>query len=145
MTVSLVAETTTGTMLTKDLNYNSSEYKYPQDLGKKAALQMLDEIFYGGCVDSAHQPWVFFMMAISENKNISSVKIGRLTEQSVSMLRLLKQFFSVEFKITECPDEFFDEEEEEESGADEDEAKFATTFVFTCLGIGMTNLARKTE
>ena len=51
---------------------------------------MLDEIFYGGCVDTAHQPYALLMMAISSNKNVSAIKIGRLTEQSVDMLRLLK-------------------------------------------------------
>lgn len=36
--ISLVAETSTGMILTKDLNYNSHDFKLPEDLGKRAAL-----------------------------------------------------------------------------------------------------------
>ncbi len=49
-----MAETTTGLILTKDYNYNSQDFKLPEDLGKRVALALLDEIFAGGAVDSAN-------------------------------------------------------------------------------------------
>ena len=52
--VSLVAETSTGMIFTKDYNYNTAEFKLPEDLGKRAALSLLDEIFSGGIIDSAN-------------------------------------------------------------------------------------------
>jgi RNA 3'-terminal phosphate cyclase-like protein len=52
--VSLVAETSTGMIFTKDYNFNTSEFKLPEDLGKRVALALLDEIFSGGIIDSAN-------------------------------------------------------------------------------------------
>ncbi len=51
----MVAETTTGVIITKDFNFgNSKEFILPEDLGKRCALSMLDELFSGGCVDSTN-------------------------------------------------------------------------------------------
>ena len=47
-----MAETTTGMMYTKSFNFSSDEFKMPEDLGKRAGLALLDEIFNGGVVDS---------------------------------------------------------------------------------------------
>lgn len=52
--ISLVAETTTGVLYTKDFNFNQKDYKLPEDLGKRAGFAMLDEIFSGGVVDSTN-------------------------------------------------------------------------------------------
>jgi len=52
--LSLIAETTTGMLLTKDYNFNSIDFKLPEDLGKRVALALLDEIFSGSSVDSAN-------------------------------------------------------------------------------------------
>lgn len=69
--ISLVAETTTGMIFTKDYNFNNFEYKLPEDLGKRAALSLLDEIFSGGVIDSTNQPLLLMMMAMANSKNIS--------------------------------------------------------------------------
>jgi RNA 3'-terminal phosphate cyclase-like protein len=60
-----VAETTTGLILTKDYNYNSSDFKLPEDLGKRVALALLDEIFAGGAVDSANQSFALLLMSLA--------------------------------------------------------------------------------
>jgi RNA 3'-terminal phosphate cyclase-like protein len=52
--ITLIAETTTGMVLTKDYNYNSRDFKLPEDLGKRAALGLLDELFSSSAVDSAN-------------------------------------------------------------------------------------------
>jgi len=41
-------------IFTKDFNYNSKDYKLPEDLGQRAALALLDEIFSGGAIDSSN-------------------------------------------------------------------------------------------
>ena len=64
---------------TKDFNYNSQDFKLPEDLGKRAALGLLDEIFNGGSVDSANQSFAFLLMALTSSDNISNIKIGRIT------------------------------------------------------------------
>lgn len=54
--ISLTAETTTGVIITKDFNFgNNKEFILPEDLGKRCAYALLDEIYYGGCVDSTNQ------------------------------------------------------------------------------------------
>ena len=102
-------------------------------------------------------------MCLSNGDNISNVKIGRISQPCIDMLRILKEFFGVTFKIEECQDDVYDEEsenEEEEKNNDEEEDKekekneemiddkentFPQTFIFSCIGIGLKNMARKTE
>ena len=67
----MVAETTTGMIFTKDYNFNNFEYKLPEDLGKRAGLGMLDEIYSGGVIDSTNQPLLLMLMALSNSSNIS--------------------------------------------------------------------------
>jgi RNA 3'-terminal phosphate cyclase-like protein len=94
--ISLTAETTTGVIITKDFNFgNEKEFTLPEDLGERAGLSLLDEIFSGGCVDSTNQSFAFLLMAVSANDNISALKLGRITSQSISMLQNLKKFFNV--------------------------------------------------
>ncbi len=52
--LSLVAETTTGIILTKDYNFNSQDFKLPEDLGQRVALGLLDEIYSCSVIDSAN-------------------------------------------------------------------------------------------
>ena len=78
--LTLVAETTTGMLLTKDYNFNSIDFKLPEDLGKRVALGLLDEIFSGSSVDSANQPYAFLMMGLATDDSIGSIKIGRITQ-----------------------------------------------------------------
>jgi RNA 3'-terminal phosphate cyclase-like protein len=67
--VSLVAETTTGCLLSVDatvsypsvdeMNEDSErpELMSPEDLGVQAASMLLEEVAQGGVVDSTHQVW----------------------------------------------------------------------------------------
>lgn len=105
--VSLQAETSTGTLLTKDYNFNSEEYKLPEELGQRAAYSMLEEIMTGGVIDSTNQTTLLLLAALSSGDNISQVKLGRVTQQSIQLLRHLKTFFNVTFKIKECEDDVF--------------------------------------
>jgi len=74
----------------------------PEDLGKRCALALLDEIFCGGCIDSTNQPTALLLMALSSNDNISQIKLSRITQQSVAMLRNIKKFLNIQYKIEEC-------------------------------------------
>lgn len=156
-------------ILTKDYNFNSIDFKLPEDLGKRTALALLDEIFSGSAVDSANQPFALLLMSLAASDNISSIKIGRITQQSISMLKNIKAFVNVQFKITEVEDDVYssdDSEEEEvkeksdlqmsESEASEESevsevvkkkssAEFPKSFIFSCIGIGLSNIARKAE
>lgn len=122
--VSLTAETTTGTILTKDFNFgNKKEFILPEDLGQRVAYSLLDEIFTGGCVDSCNQPTALLMMALSQGDNASQLKVGsRITQQSIIMMRLIDQFWKVKFKIEECQDDLF-EQDDDLSDSDDAEDK----------------------
>jgi RNA 3'-terminal phosphate cyclase-like protein len=73
--------------LTKDFNFgNEKEFTLPEELGERAALALLDEIYAGGCIDSTNQSFCLLLMSVSTNDNISALKLGRITQQSISML-----------------------------------------------------------
>ena len=80
------------------------------------------------------------------------------------MLRNLKKFFNINFKIEECQDDVYDSDsdgdQKSENGSEQGEQeqienkvededlekpKFQQTFIFSCIGVGLTNFARKTE
>jgi hypothetical protein len=67
------------------------------------------------------------------------------------MLRHIQKFFNVQFKIKECEeDNVFesdsdDEEKVVEVDKKEESVKFPSAFIFSCIGVGLTNLARKIE
>lgn len=71
----------------------------PEDLGERCAQALLDEIFVGGVIDSCNQSSLLLLAAVSSGDGISQVKLGRVTEQSVSLLRNLKTFFNLQFRI----------------------------------------------
>ena len=64
--VSLTAETTTGVLFSKDFNFgNDKSYILPEDLGERAGHGLLDEIFYGGCIDSTNQSLALMLLALT--------------------------------------------------------------------------------
>lgn len=88
---------------------------------------MLDEVFGGGCIDSTNQSFALLLMAVSTGDNISALKLGRITQQSIALLRNLKSFFNCNFKIEQCQDDVYDDSSSEEdkqsvgSGSEEGE------------------------
>jgi RNA 3'-terminal phosphate cyclase-like protein len=119
--VSLTAETTTGVILTKDFNFgNSKQFTLPEELGARAAYGMLDEVFGGGCIDSTNQSFALLLMAVSTGDNISALKLGRITQQSIALLRNLKSLFNVNFKIEQCQDDVYDDSSSEEENDSEE-------------------------
>ncbi|XP_077267082.1 RNA terminal phosphate cyclase 1 [Temnothorax americanus] len=98
----------------------------PEDLGKEAAMKLLDEIFRNGCIDSVFQSMTAAFMALGK-KDICKVIIGPLTPAMIQFLRDLRDFFGVTFKIEQIKER-------------EDE----TQVRLTCLGIGYTNISKRT-
>ena len=93
----------------------------PEDLGYLGSIALLDEIMAGGCVDS-HTQWIaLLLMAVAHGQ--SSLKIGRLTESTIELLRIIKELLRVKFVIEQV-------EESEE-------------VMFKCSGMGYENYARQ--
>ena len=72
--LSLVAETTTGVLLSVERTANTrssgpngerSGGELPEDIGREGALMLLSEIFKGGVVDSSHQPLILQLMVLT--------------------------------------------------------------------------------
>ena len=115
--ISLQAETSTGVTYVKDFMFGD-QFKMPEELGERCAHAMLDEILTGGAIDSSNQSTLLMLCALAAGDSISAVKLSRVTQQSVQMLRNLKQFFNVQFKIKECEDDVF----QSDSDSDNDES-----------------------
>ncbi|BBN19949.1 RNA 3'-terminal phosphate cyclase-like protein [Marchantia polymorpha subsp. ruderalis] len=135
--ISLVAETTTGCMLSSekaatplhqegdgavDADTDAREPQLPEDIGLQAALVLLEEIKQGGVVDSTHQALLFMLCALSA-EDVSKVRVGKLSPYGIQTLRLIKEFLGVQFNIKPDP----------ASG----------TVILTCVGSGYKNFSRK--
>ncbi|EFN89340.1 RNA 3'-terminal phosphate cyclase-like protein [Harpegnathos saltator] len=99
----------------------------PEDIGKEAAMKLLDEIYRNGCVDSVFQSMTAVFMALGK-KDVSKVIVGPLTPAMIQFLRDLRDFFGTVFKIEPV-------KEEEE---------LLPQVHLTCLGIGYTNISKRT-
>ncbi|BAF13725.1 probable RNA 3'-terminal phosphate cyclase-like protein [Oryza sativa Japonica Group] len=134
--VSVVAETTTGCLLSADatvsypnvdeMNEESEnlELTSPEDLGVQVASMLLEEVAQGGVVDSAHQGLLFILCALSP-PDVSKVRVGQLTPYAIETLRNIRDFLDVKFIIKPDPN--------------------SNTVTLKCVGAGVKNLARKTS
>lgn len=113
--VSLQAETTTGVIFTKDFMFDPAVYPMPEDLGERCAQALLDEVFVGGVVDASNQATMLLLAAVSSGDAICQLKLGRVTEQSIALLRNLKRFFNLQFRIEQCEDDVFSSDSEDEN------------------------------
>ncbi|OAD52816.1 putative RNA 3'-terminal phosphate cyclase-like protein [Eufriesea mexicana] len=129
--VSLSAETTTevvfGGEAFSPLMTTDSLPCVPEDIGKEAAMKLIDEIYRNGCIDSPFQAMTAVFMALGK-KDVSKVVTGPLTPSMIQFLRDLKDFFGIVFKI--------------ESLKEEDE--ILEQVALTCIGVGYTNISKRT-
>jgi len=131
--ISLMAESTTGALMSAECASNPSDSGNPvtpEDVGKNAATMLLQEIFKGGCIDSTHQGLALTFMALSK-MDVSKVMLGSLTQYSINLLRHLRDVFNVVYKI----DIKHTSSEDERTGSEE-------KFILSCLGTGFTNLSK---
>ncbi|KAJ1736058.1 hypothetical protein LPJ61_000201 [Coemansia biformis] len=120
--ISLVAESTTGALMTAELCANAGES--PEDIGRDAARMLLTEIERGGCFDSPHQ-WLALLLMVLGPEHAVKTRIGKLTPFSIQYLRDIRDFFNTTFKIQPDP--------------------ASNTITVTCLGTGYTNVGKKTS
>nr|CAG4637002.1 EOG090X05X4 [Ceriodaphnia reticulata]SVE72929.1 EOG090X05X4 [Ceriodaphnia reticulata] len=101
-----------------------------EELGERAALLLLEEIYRGGCVDSSNQHLVLLLMALGP-KDVSRVQLGPLSPYTIQFLRHLRDFFGTVFKM------------ETENKNEEENLRIGTEkILMTCVGIGYTNLSK---
>jgi len=109
--------------LEEEITRSAQELMLPENLGRVAGKLVVEEIAEGGCIDSAHQSLFIMLMALGP-EDVSRLRVGKLTDQAVQTLRLLKDFWNIIFKITPDPN--------------------TKTLLLSCMGIGYSNMARRT-
>jgi len=134
----LWAETTTGVFYTGDaVSHPSGSGKeteaVAEDIAKEAAHSLLNDIFRGGAVDTLSQGLCVLFMAFGQ-RDLSKAELGPLTPYAIQMLRHIKTFVDLTFKL-----------ESKQSGGDsediEDQLRMGSKKVLaTCVGIGYSNL-----
>jgi RNA 3'-terminal phosphate cyclase-like protein len=131
---SLMSETENGYF--KGVSGVEREPENAEKLGKKMAKQLLLEIDAGGVVDPSHQWFVCLFMAMAQDHKVSKAVIGKeLSAYTIEFLRNIQKFLLVRFKIARC---------QIESEQEEDDSELKGPIQLECIGINLSNTARKT-
>jgi RNA 3'-terminal phosphate cyclase-like protein len=120
--ISLIAESTTGALLSVDQSAQQGDL--PEDIGRKCAIALLEEVKQGGVIDSCHQSLILQLMVLGP-EDVCKVRFGSISEQAVRTLRLLYDVYGVTFKITED--------------------EMTKTLLLSCLGMGFKNMSRRVK
>lgn len=128
----LYAETTNGVFYAGESvsrsDTSDGHVSVPEDIAKQATHNLFEEIFRGGCCDSSVQGLTFLFMALGET-DLSKVLVGPLSPYSVQLLRHMRDFLKITFKLDPCK-----ENDCSRTGSEKVTA--------TCVGIGFTNLSK---
>ncbi|KAH7830047.1 putative RNA terminal phosphate cyclase-like 1 [Monocercomonoides exilis] len=149
---------------------NVSSALSPSDVGILAASRLLCEIKDGGCVPSFVQWLVLLLLPLTPSGDASFVKMGELSENAIQMMRLMREFMGIMFRVKEKEEEQIarhftseknenekeddsvssddgDEAIEEDDEASQEESKrlHFTSVEISVMGRGFANLARHTS
>jgi RNA 3'-terminal phosphate cyclase-like protein len=137
--LSLVSTSTTGALHCAETF--SMPGQTPEEVALTAARTLLTEISLRGCITRSHQPLVLLLMALGP-EDVGSARFGELTEQSIVMLRDLRQFLGVVFQVKaerhNLPQKTRDSDEEDSSVEDDGKSRQPSRFVeetlVSCVG-----------
>ena len=118
-----------------------AQFWYPEDNATPLCRRLLEEVYRGGCVDSTCQSLAALMMALGPS-DVSRCVTGPLSPYTVQFLRHIRDFLDVTFKL-----ETHEQEEDEAAAEGEGDGQLrmgADKVKLTCVGIGMTNLSKRT-
>lgn len=119
--VALIAETTSGSLLSSELCGMGSQQ--PEHVGLTAADGLLGQIRAGGAIDATSQPLVLTLMCLGP-EDVSRVRLGsELTAASIGVLRLLREFLGVTYQIETDPSD--------------------ASLLCACRGVGFKNLSQR--
>lgn len=119
--MTLVAESTTNVLLTSEGIGLAGQT--PEELADKVTQELFYKMSLLGCSDPTRQ-WMYFLFMVLCSEDVSTVKVSLpLTSFSIDLLKELKRFFGVTFKLEENLSE--------------------RTATATCVGVGFSNMAIK--
>jgi RNA 3'-terminal phosphate cyclase-like protein len=114
--LSLVSSSTTGALHCAETV--SSAGRTPEEVALEASYSLLTEIASRGCAPRSHQSLLLVLMALGP-QDVGHARLGALTAQSILVLRDLREFLGVTFKVRidqpKTASEGDREEEEEEA------------------------------
>lgn len=116
--LSLVAESTTGVLLSAD--FCAKPGQTPEELGVECAKLLYHQISIGGCCDAMHQ-WLYILFMALSPEDVSKMKFGKLSEFTIKYFRDVQKILGIKFNVKADPD-------------NEDRV------LLTSVGIGYTNL-----
>jgi len=133
--VLLTAETTTGVMLSAEAcsNPSGSGVSVPEDLGLLAAQRLLEEIYRGGCADSLSQSLAALYMCLGQT-DVSKYLVGPLSPYTIQFLKHIRDYLDLMFKL----------ETQKKVDGDEELNVGANKVLMTCVGVGFSNLSKRT-
>jgi len=102
-----------------------------EELGQQAALRLLEELNVSGVCDSVSQPLLILLSALNQ-ADVSKILTGMLTAYSIELLRNMKLFLGVSFRLELIKDEG--------KGMKRGEDKV----LLTCIGVGYQNMNKQT-
>lgn len=118
--LSLIAESTNGVLIS--VHQQCDNNKTAEEFGEYVSKLLLQEISYGGTVDTSLQGIILIFMALCP-EDVSRIRLGRISQHTVQILRLIRDMLGVTFKL----------KEDEETG----------TIFASCMGIGYCNIWRQ--
>lgn len=108
-------------------------------VGAEVVNMLLEEVSGGGCVDSGHV-WMGVVACAVAEEEISRIRVGKLSEAGVEILRDVERFLGVVFRVKVDEDEDEDEEQDMEEGGG---GTIGGGTVLSCVGVGLENTARQ--
>lgn len=146
--ISLVAETNEGVFYVGEAVSNPAKsdkgVSIPEDVAKEAAHALLNDIYRGGCVSTINQGLATLWMSFGD-RDLSKLLLGPLTPYAIQLLRHIKEFTAMTFKLEPFKKEGDSEDEMEIDECDAENGKLKTgsrKIVAACIGIGYTNISK---
>lgn len=103
--LSLVAESSTGSLYSADVASPPSGGVPPEDLGKQCAFQLLDSISLGGCISLVAAPTMLILMAMG-SEDVGRLQVGKHvigSESIVGLARDLRALGASRWGLREAP------------------------------------------
>lgn len=139
--LSLVAETTENVFYIGEYMSNPAKSEkgvsIPEDVATTAVSNLLNDIYRGGSVNTINQGFTALFMTFMD-RDLSKVKFGPLSPYTIQLLRHIKIFTALTFKL---------ESENNSNNMDENNPKKelktgSKKIIAACIGIGYQNISK---
>ncbi|CDO67174.1 RNA 3'-terminal phosphate cyclase-like protein, putative [Plasmodium reichenowi] len=114
-------------LLTKHINNNLHDVDIYERLGFFISLKMINQIKGLSSVDTNYQWLPLLYMALAADTSVSKITLSVIKPYSITLIRLLRDFFNVVFKIEKVQ-----------------KSPIHYSYLIQCVGIGYQNIFKKT-